>query len=276
MEIFCVDIGNTHTHFGRVSAKGVDQFDSMPSRSLETADHPILRGLAPGSASADGVTGFACCSVVPKLTATLRNQLARFRPDLPQFQFTHQVDLGFPLTHPHPAGIGQDRLANAVAAHALCGAPTIVVDSGTAVTCDVITPEGGFEGGIIAPGLGLLRDSLHEKTAQLPRIEDDTEPATAIGRSTVEAMQIGCTVGFRGLVAALVAAQRAELAARGLVDIPLVLTGGSADRHIQLIKDGGRLIQDLTLRGLYQAYLLNHSKGKCIPTDTQESESGTA
>lgn len=268
MIVFCVDIGNTHTHFGRVSRDGAERVHSMPSGALTNTDHPILDQLRHESASADGITGFSCCSVVPDLTTALHDQVARLRPELPRFQLTDQVELGFPLIQPLPAGVGHDRLANAVAAHALCGAPAIVVDSGTAVTCDVITPDGGFEGGIIAPGHGLMRDSLHEKTAQLPRIDDDLAPLSAIGRNTIEAMQIGCRVGFRGMVAALVAAQRAELANRGLDPVALVLTGGSADRLSSLIEEEDHLIPDLTLRGLYQAYLLDGTKGKRFPTDT--------
>ena len=268
MILFCVDIGNTHTHFGRVSRDGAERMQSMPSGALTTTDHPILEQLRRESVSADGITGFSCCSVVPDLTTALHDQVARLRPELPRFQLTDQVELGFPLSRPLPSGVGQDRLANAVAAEALYGAPAIVVDSGTAVTSDVITPDGGFEGGIIAPGHDLMRNSLHEKTAQLPRIDDDPASLKTIGRSTVEAMQIGCRVGFRGMVAALVAAQRAELATRGLDPVPLVLTGGSADRLASLIKEDADLIPDLTLRGLYQAFVLARTKGKHFPTDS--------
>jgi len=273
MTVFCVDIGNTHTHFGRVSGAGVDELASMPSELLKSTNHPIVE-LLRCSVEADGhIDGVAFCSVVPELTTALRAQVSGLRSDLPLFQLTHEVDLGFPLTHPRPAQIGQDRLANAVAAHALCGSPTIIVDSGTAVTSDVITPVGGFEGGIIAPGIGLMREALHEKTAQLPRIEDDPDLRTAIGKSTVEAMQIGCTIGFRGMVASLVSAQRKELANRGLPEVSLVMTGGSAHLLAHLDPSGSGLVPDLTLRGLHQAFLLNAPKGNPTMSDMKKSES---
>ncbi len=273
MTVFCVDIGNTHTHFGRVSGAGADELVSMPSELLRSIDHPINELLRSSAEAGDQIDGVAFCSVVPELTAALRAQVSRLRADLPLFQLTHEVPLGFPLTHPRPAQIGQDRLANAVAAHALYGSPTIVVDSGTAVTSDVITPIGGFEGGIIAPGIGLMREALHEKTAQLPRIEDDPDLRTAIGKSTVEAMQIGCTIGFRGMVASLVSAQRKELANRGLPEVPLVITGGSAHLLTHLNPDDSGLVPDLTLRGLHQAFLLNSPQGNPTISDMQESES---
>jgi type III pantothenate kinase len=273
MILFCIDIGNTHTHFGLVGPNGPLRFESMPSRSLDASRHPILAQLKAEQESPEPVSGLACCSVVPERTTALLAQVEQEFPDLPRFQLTHESKLGFPLAPSHPEQIGHDRLANAVAAHVLCGAPAIAVDSGTAVTCDVITPYGGFEGGIIAPGLGLMRESLHEKTAQLPRIEDDREPASAIGRNTIEAMTIGCTVGFRGLVAALVKAQRDELAARGLGDVPVVLTGGSALALTPLIEDGVRLVPGLTLRGLYQAFLLNRPKDERFPSDAGNSDS---
>ena len=80
-----------------------------------------------------------------------------------------------------PKTIGPDRLANAVAAHHHFGAPSVVVDFGTAVTFDVVDRAGNYVGGIIAPGLAAMTDYLHEKTALLPRIKfaKSSEPRSA-------------------------------------------------------------------------------------------------
>jgi type III pantothenate kinase len=125
------------------------------------------------------------------------------------------VPLGLPITYPQPGEIGQDRLANAAGAHALVGSPAVVIDLGTAVTFDIMTRAGGYEGGIIAPGPALMTRYLHERTAQLPLVEDLTSPLErVIGRSTSEAMRIGAMLGFAGLVQTCLDAVLADLAAR--------------------------------------------------------------
>jgi type III pantothenate kinase len=176
---------------------------------------------------------------------------------LPVFQLTHECRLGVPITYPKPAEIGQDRLANAAAAHALGGSPAVVIDSGTAVTFDVITQNGGYEGGIIAPGLEVTRRYLHERTAQLPLLDDSLEITGMIGKSTTEAMRIGTVVGFPGLIQALLDGVLAELAGRGETAPHLFITGGNASFLESRLRQTVRVVPDLTLLGLAVAYRLN-------------------
>jgi type III pantothenate kinase len=164
-----------------------------------------------------------------------------------------------PITYPQPAEIGQDRLANAAAAHALGGSPAVVIDSGTAVTFDIITTKGGYEGGIIAPGLELTRRYLHERTAQLPLLDDSLEISSVIGKSTTEAMRIGTVIGFPGLIQALLDVVLADLAARGEPAAHLFVTGGNAAFLQSRLTPHVQFVPDLTLRGLAAAYWLNQS-----------------
>ena len=110
-----------------------------------------------------------------------------------------------------PSQIGADRLANAAGVLTRHGAPAIIIDFGTAVTFDVISDEPAYCGGVIAPGLGAMSGYLPQKTALLPDIELE-EPPSAIGKSTVHAMQAGAVFGYRGLVREIIARIRAELA----------------------------------------------------------------
>lgn len=271
--LLCVDIGNTHTHFGIVTGMGVTGLCSMPSRALAAARNPLIDLLARPGGEFPSIGGLSCASVVPGLTPFLRDTFGDRRPHLPIFQLSHRSKLGFKVSYPDPETIGPDRLANAVAAHSLYGTPAIIVDAGTAVTCDVITPEGGYEGGIIAPGVGLMRHYLHEKTALLPLVEDGPPPTRAIGRSTVEAMRIGCTIGFRGMVSSLITALRRELAARGLSAVPLIVTGGTAHLLTGGPADNCITDPDLTLRGLHRAFLLNTASASRIQPDDPQSGS---
>lgn len=257
--LFCVDIGNTHTHFALVARQtgAIGPVQELPSGRI---DHPLeglparLRELL---AAHGAPRAIAFCSVVPAANLHFRRAMAGF--DLPLWQLTHEAALGLPVTYPQPAEIGQDRLANAAGAHALVGSPAVVIDLGTAVTFDIMTRAGGYEGGIIAPGPALMTRYLHERTAQLPLVEDLSAPLTrVIGQSTAEAMRIGAVLGFAGLVQTCLDAVVADLARRQEPEPAILTTGGAAavvaDRLRQRVQD----VPDLTLRGLAVAWSLAH------------------
>jgi len=133
-----------------------------------------------------------------------------------------------------------------------------VVDFGTAVTFDVISPEGNYIGGVIAPGLNAMTDYLHDRTALLPLIRL-REPGSAVGRSTKGAMLSGAVHGYRGLVAEILRQIRREAFPRHRPKI--VVTGGDS----ALIAAGLPLFDAvdplLTLKGLLVAAAWNISAG---------------
>ena len=257
MPLLCVDIGNTHTHYG-VVANGRALFQrALPTRGI---DHPS-DGFGPELdrlvAAHPDLEGAAFCAVVPAAARLLRQVFEDHRFARPVLQLTADCRLGVPLGYPKPEEIGQDRLANAAGAQAFCGTPAIVIDLGTAVTFDIITRSRGYEGGIIAPGVELMRRYLHEQTALLPLLDDSLDVTGAIGRSTVEAMRIGTVIGFGGMIRALLEAVLAELGRRG-EPLPTVLaTGGSAALLHQTLRHPFTVVPDLTLRGLAAAWRLN-------------------
>jgi len=256
MPLLCIDIGNTHTHYGVTGPDGVTAQGTVATPQLDdpqTGFGPRLAVLLQAHPQLDGI---AFCSVVPAANARLRAVLAAAAVP-PVFQLTHECRLGVPITYPKPSEIGQDRLANAAAAHALGGSPAVVIDSGTAVTFDIITTHGGYEGGIIAPGLELTRRYLHERTAQLPLLDDSLEIKGMIGKSTTEAMRIGTVIGFPGLIQALLDGVLAELAARGETAPAIFITGGNAAFLQSRLRQPVRLSPDLTLLGLAAAHRLS-------------------
>jgi type III pantothenate kinase len=163
---------------------------------------------------------------------------------------SHKINLGVGVNYPKPATIGADRLANAAGALAFYGAPVVVVDFGTAVTFDVIAKEKGgpaYVGGVIAPGLEAMTDYLYQRTALLPRI-DLSEPVTAIGKSTREAMLAGAVFGYRGLVRQILEELRRELRAGRRLRV--VATGGYAELIAERLPDVEHIHPNLTLEGL--------------------------
>lgn len=125
-----------------------------------------------------------------------------------------------------PEACGVDRLLAALAARERYGAPVLVADLGTATTLNVVGSNGAYLGGAILAGLGLMRDALATRTALLPTI-DPVAPATIIGRSTNECLQVGLVAGHAAALAGLARQMRLELNAP---DAPLIATGGWSQR----------------------------------------------
>jgi type III pantothenate kinase len=179
-------------------------------------------------------------SVVPKKTlifrSLFRGQMKEVNPDL---------DLGIGIDFSEPHGIGADRLANAVGVATRYGFPAIVVDFGTAVTFDVISRKGAYEGGVIAPGLGLMVDYMYQRTALLPKI-DLQEPVSAIGKTTRDAMLAGAVYGYRGLVRRIVTEIVAVLDGKARI----IATGSYADLIAAKLPELQIVDLDLTLEGL--------------------------
>ncbi|MFK5921029.1 MAG: type III pantothenate kinase [Verrucomicrobiota bacterium] len=184
-------------------------------------------------------------SVVPEKARLIRDALSQ---QYPLLDINHQIQLGITVDFPNPASIGADRLANAAAVVALHhSTPAVVVDFGTAVTFDIISADRAYIGGVIAPGLDVMTDYMHQRTALLPKI-DLAEPPAAIGKSTVDAMLSGAVHGYRGLVQEILVQVEKELPSGKSPMI--VATGGYAE----LIAAGLPQIQTvesyLTLEGL--------------------------
>lgn len=253
MKVFCLDIGNTLAHWGVLSAGGVESSGSVATPLVISGG-----GLAGVFAEleVDTLAGVSFCSVVPGATAEATRQLPTLAGGRRVFHLTAATCPGLAIHYPRPAEIGQDRLANSIAAQALFGAPAVVIDMGTAVTFDLITPEGGYEGGIIAPGLSVMTRYLHEQTALLPELDPDSLIFSAgIGRSTVEAMKLGCAIGFSGMVRALLDQVLAEMDRLGHSGVNVVATGGSVGNLPRQWLAELKFDVDLTLKGLYEAFL---------------------
>ena len=257
--LLCIDIGNTHTHYGVVDALGSRFLRQLATRQIGHADDGFAARFETVAAECPGLRGIAFCSVVPPATEKLLRVLEKLRTPLPVFQLTHQKKLGVPIGYPRPAEIGQDRLANAAGAHALFGTPAVVIDMGTAVTFDIVTRARGYEGGIIAPGVEVMRRYLHEQTALLPQLDDSLQIDRAIGQSTVEAMRIGTVIGFGGMIQALLDRVLAELSTRGEPTPHILATGGTAELLKKTLRTPFTVVPDITLRGLAAAWELNRA-----------------
>src|SRR5947209_3007785 len=132
---------------------------------------------------------------------------------------------GISVRYDDPREVGTDRVVNAVAAKERYGAPCIVVDFGTSTNFDVVSAEGEYVGGVLAPGIEVSMDALFARAARLVKV-DFVEPPSPIGKTTATALQSGLVYGFAGQVDGIVERIRGEL---GDGAASVVATGGLAE-----------------------------------------------
>lgn len=247
--IVAVDVGNSRTKFGLFEA--LDAPLPEPSRVWELAAQTgeldsLAEWLAPYGV--DDVRWFV--GSVNRSAASRVVDWLRDRPVPPPVQLLATIDLPLTVDLEHPDRVGIDRLLAAVAAARLRNEQqaAVVVDLGTAITVDLVSPQGSFLGGAILPGLGISARALHAFTDLLPLVEmphlRDAPPA--LGRSTVEAMRSGLYWGAVGGVRELIARLTEPFPGESAV----FLTGGAAETVATLLAPAARYQPNLTLRGI--------------------------
>ena len=252
--VLLVDVGNTNTVLGVVKSGELRHQLRLRTDRERTADElaalvlPLFDRLHIDPVD---VEGFWVSSVVPPINPMVRI-LAREYFHAEAVFVEAGIKTGLQIRSDNPAEVGADRIVNAVAARDLYGAPTVVVDFGTATTFDVVDPSGDYVGGIIAPGMGISAEALFAQASKLYRV-DLEEPKHLIGRNTAGAVQSGVYYGYVGLVDGILS--RLKLEVEGLETV--VATGGMAPLvaagsvHITEVNDM------LTLRGLHLIYQRN-------------------
>ncbi len=245
-----IDVGNTSTHVGVARGRRILKQGRMTSR--DGRDERKITALLRSVAGKRPVTDSVLCSVVPGLNPLWSQVLGKLCGHAPLI-VSHRIRLNITVDYPQPETIGADRLANAGAAWCRYRGPVIVADFGTALTFDVITGDGRYVGGVIAPGLPLMTDYLAERTALLPQIKLGGK-FNAIGRSTDEAMRIGAMVGYRGMVREILGHIKGGMKERR---IHFCATGGYAGLALKGLDTPVDIVPELTLEGLIRIRKLN-------------------
>jgi type III pantothenate kinase len=252
--LLAIEQGNTNTMFAiHDGERWVAQWRAATDSS-RTADeyavwlHQLLD--MDGRRFAD-LRGCIISSVVPQSLFNLRN-LARRYLHVEPLVIGENARLDIPVRIDKPSEAGADRLVNAVGAHIAYEGPLIVIDSGTATTFDIVGADGGFEGGIIAPGVNLSVQALHQAAARLPRVAIQ-KPGKIIGKDTVSAMQSGIFWGYVSLIEGLVARIKAEYGQ----PMTVIGTGGVASLFEGATGSIEHFDPDLTIRGMLEIWRRN-------------------
>lgn len=252
--LLAIDAGNTNIVLGIYQNNALISHWRVSTDRQKTSDEYgiLLRNLFDfqGHRFSD-ITAVAIASVVPPLMTSLE-EMSKNYFGLSPLIVGPGVKTGMPLKFDNPKEIGADRIVNAVAAYEIYGGPLIVVDFGTATTFDVVTKQGEYIGGAIAPGIGISTEALFVRAAKLPRVEL-VKPQNVITKNTINGIQAGIIFGFTGQVDGIVRRMKKELGENPFV----VATGGLAE----LIFTESETIQKvdpwLTLEGLRIIYLKN-------------------
>ncbi len=253
--LLAIDVGNTNTVFALHNGESwVSQWRSATDATKTADDYAVwmsqlcrLEGFAFGE-----IETCIIATVVPQAKFNFRNFARRYLNIEPMFIGEPGIEIGVPIRIRRPEQAGADRLVNAVGAHMQHDGPLIVVDSGTATTFDVIADDGGFEGGIIAPGINLSMRALHEAAASLPRIAIQRPPAV-IGQDTVSAMQSGVFLGYLELVDGLIRRIKSEFGK----PMTVIGTGGIASLFQGESQEIDVFDLDVTIRGLLEIHRRN-------------------
>ena len=252
--LLAIEQGNTNTLFAVHDGERWTAQWRAATHASRTADEYAVwlsQLLAMAGLQLGVFSGCIISSVVPQSIFNLRNLSRRYLHVEP-LVVGENVDLGIAIRIDKPSEAGADRLVNAIGAHIAYPGDLIVIDSGTATTFDVISADGGFEGGVIAPGINLSMEALHQAAARLPRVAIQ-KPQRVVGTDTVGAMQSGVFWGYIAMIEGLVGRIKAER------DTPLTIvgTGGVASLFHGATLSIDHFDPDLTIRGMLEIYRRN-------------------
>ena len=254
--LLAIDCGNTNTIFSIWDGNEFISTWRTATDHQRTADQYFvwLSSLMSLQNIKADISDVIISSTVPRVVFNLRVLSDRYfntrpivvgKPDC-KVPIDVRVDAG--------AAVGPDRIVNSVAGYDLFGGNLIIVDFGTATTFDVVDKDGAYVGGVIAPGVNLSLQALHQMAAALPHV-DIARPKEVIGTNTVACMQSGVFWGYIGLVKEIcrkIIEEKQEV-------MKIIATGGlapllqSSDQLFEAVED------NLTMHGLRLIFDCNKS-----------------
>lgn len=251
--LLAIDAGNSTVQFGFFRDGGLVQQFTAQSREEATSDEYaafLLAAMSGSGIDESPIEGVALSSVVPSLVHVIFQAVRRFTEATPLL-VSSRLKLPVKIKYGTPDTLGSDRIASASAAYSLFGGPVIVVDFGTATTVSVVDKDGGFLGGMIAPGLMTGYKALLERASGLPRV-GLAFPKDAVGTNTAEGIQSGVIFGHADMAAGLI-----RRATAGVGEARVAATGGLAGLVLPHLGIKAERDPVLALKGLEIIYKIN-------------------
>lgn len=241
MILLAIDVGNTNISCGIFRGNKIIKRFSVPTQDYSPQKIKRLLGKF-------RIDNTIVCSVVPPINKMLKQDLRRILKKSP-YQLGQNLRVPVKNLYRKPSQVGEDRLVNAYAAIRLYGSPLVIVDFGTALTFDAVSPNEEYLGGLILPGLELCLKSLAKNTALLPLVKL-SKPEGLIGRDTKNSILSGIVHGFQGVVDNLVDRLKKEMGKETIV----IGTGGGINFLGNYYKKFDIIDKDLTLKGINMVF----------------------
>ena len=254
--LLAIDCGNTNTIFSIWDGNEFISTWRTATDHQRTADQYFvwLSSLMSLQNIKADISDVIISSTVPRVVFNLRVLSDRYFNTRPIVVGKPDCKVPIDVRVDPGTAVGPDRIVNSVAGYDLFGGNLIIVDFGTATTFDVVDKDGAYVGGVIAPGVNLSLQALHQMAAALPHV-DIARPKEVIGTNTVACMQSGVFWGYIGLVKEIcrkIIEEKQEV-------MKIIATGGlapllqSSDQLFEVVED------NLTMHGLRLIFDCNKS-----------------
>jgi type III pantothenate kinase len=255
--LLVIDIGNTNSVFAVFDASDVMvaqwRIHTTPHRTADEYGLLCVQACKHHNIEINLITDVIVASVVPDSQYPVTQFCRQYVNNItPLIIGKSPLEMNITVDVDAPHEVGADRLVNAVEAWREHEKGLMVLDFGTATTFDVVTNNGTYIGGVIAPGINLSLQALHQAAAKLPSIRV-RQPQHVIGRNTVAAMESGIFYGYAELICGIIRRIKDEQAGIELV----IATGGLASLYAKYIKEIDIISNELTLNGLKTLYRIN-------------------
>lgn len=256
--LLCIDVGNTNIVFALFDGDVLQGQWRMSTIAHRTADEYgvwLRQILQLEGLDATNISGAILSTVVPDTQFAMITLCRQYFKITPMIVGEKGFSVGMPVCVDKPQEVGADRLVNAVEAWRRYQQPLVVVDFGTATTFDVVSAQGEYLGGVIAPGVNLSLKALQQAAAKLPSVRV-RQPERVIGKNTVSAMESGVYYGYLSMIDGIAERIKQEFGA----PMKVLATGGLASLYARHSATISETVSDLTIYGLHTLYHMNKSE----------------
>lgn len=234
-----IDVGNTNLKWATRESGRLGEMRSIRHHGALPLDLHAAWEMLPPPARV-GIASVAGSSLDEVLVKVCRSAW-----DLaPEFAHTLPAWGGVTVAYAEPERLGVDRWAAMIAARRLSTGPALIVDAGTALTCDLLRADGRHLGGVILPGIEMMREAILNRTGIPPTIPRDADGPWAADTAGAIA------AGSLQAPAALIGRLRDRLADAAAAEPAVLITGGDAHRLLPALARRARHEPDLVLQGL--------------------------
>lgn len=243
--LYLIDVGNTSASYGFYEEGRLQQVGHTSSERIPIIASKMIENSVNGP-----IMDVVFTSVVPKITRKIRNSSIKKRIIGHIWVVGENLKVQIRHKYRNIKKLGSDRLVNIFGASRLYRPPLLILDYGTALTCDFISKEDMFLGGLIVPGPEIAFNALCERAALLPKITFPKRYGSFMGRDTKGGLMAGILQGYGAMTDGLVERFRSRYGRK----FQVIASGGLASVIHPYTSRIDVLDPLLTLKSLVEVY----------------------